>query len=396
MSGSLLLSNIHIVTKTKVIENGFVGLRDGKIDYISTSPPTGNYEKVYISRENFYLLPGMIDIHIHGGYGADMMDATEEAMNTLADNLPSEGTTSFLATTITQNHHEIEQALKNVAQWKQSNEAQAGNQAQCIGIHLEGPFISKDKAGAQPVQWIKQPDIPLFKKWLDASDQLIRIVTFAPEEDTDFAFLSLLQEKNIIPSIGHTNAHHDMINLAAKHGARHVTHLYNAISSFQHREPNAVGAALTNENLHTELITDGIHSHPLSIKLAYLAKGSDRLIMITDSMRAKGLGNGTYEFGGQTVTVSGEKALLDDGTLAGSILRMKDGVKRMKQLTDCDWTEIAKMTSTNAAAQLGLDQQLGSIEVGKLADLVIWDESGELMMTICRGQIVFEKKEANH
>lgn len=187
-----------------------------------------------------------------------------------------------------------------------------------------------------------------------------------------------------------------MIELAANHGARHVTHLYNALSSFQHREPNAVGAALTNENLHTELITDGIHSHPLSIKLAYLAKGSDRLIMITDSMRAKGLGNGTYEFGGQTVTVSGEKALLSDGTLAGSILRMKDGVKRMKQITHCEWTEIAKMTSTNAAIQLGLDQQLGSIEVGKQADLVIWDQSGELMMTICRGQIVFEKKDTNH
>lgn len=392
MSSSLLLSNIHIVTKTEIIERGFVGLRDGKIDYISTSPPTGNYEKLYISRENFYLLPGMIDIHIHGGYGADMMDATPEAMNTLADHLPSEGTTSFLATTITQNHQEIEHALKNVALWKPDNEKQAGSQAQCLGIHLEGPFISKDKAGAQPAQWIKQPDLPLFEKWLHASEQLIQIVTFAPEEDTDFAFLSMLQEKNIIPSIGHTNADHAMIERAAKHGARHVTHLYNAMSSFQHREPSAAGAALTNEKLFTELITDGIHSHPLSVKLAYLAKGSERLIMITDSMRAKGLGEGTYEFGGQTVTVRGEQALLADGTLAGSILRMKDGVKQMRQVTHCGWTEIAKMTSTNAASQLGLEDQLGSIEVGKLADLVIWDDSGELMMTICRGQIVFEKR----
>lgn len=396
MNSSLLISNIHVVTKTEIIEHGFVGLRDGKIDYISTTPPTGNYEKVYISRENFYLLPGMIDIHIHGGYGADMMDATPEAMNTLADNLPSEGTTSFLATTITQNHQEIERALKNVAQWKPHNKGKAGSQAQCLGIHLEGPFISKEKAGAQPSQWIKQPDIPLFKKWLDASEQLIQIVTFAPEEDPDFVFLSLLQEKNIIPSIGHTNAHSNVIELAANHGARHVTHLYNAMSSFQHREPNAVGAALTNEGLHTELITDGIHSHPLSIKLAYLAKGSDRLIMITDSMRAKGLGKGTYEFGGQTVTVSDEKASLPDGTLAGSILQMKDGVKRMRQITNCKWTEIAKMTSTNVASHLGLDHQLGSVEIGKLADLVIWDDSGELMMTICRGQIVWEKREVNH
>lgn len=187
-----------------------------------------------------------------------------------------------------------------------------------------------------------------------------------------------------------------MIELAAKHGARHVTHLYNAMSSFQHREPNVAGAALTNEKLLTELITDGIHSHPLSVKLAYLAKGSERLIMITDSMRAKGLGEGTYEFGGQTVTVSGEKALLADGTLAGSILQMKDGVKRMRQITQCGWTEIAQMTSTNAATQLGIDHQLGSIEVGKLADLVIWDEYGELMMTICHGQIVYEEKEATH
>ncbi|MDM5299561.1 N-acetylglucosamine-6-phosphate deacetylase [Bacillus pumilus] len=391
MSESLLLSNIHIVTKTVIIEHGFVGLRDGKIDYISTTPPTGNYEKVYISRENFYLLPGMIDIHIHGGYGADVMDATPEAMDILAAHLPSEGTTSFLATTITQNHQEIESALHNVAQWKKHHGKKSENQAQCLGIHLEGPFISKQKAGAQPAQWIRPPDLSLFEKWLDISEQLIQIVTFAPEEDSDFHFLSMLQKKDIIPSIGHTNAQSDMIELAAKHGARHVTHLYNAMSAFQHREPQAVGAALTNENLHTELITDGIHSHPLAIKLAYLAKGSDRLMMITDSMRAKGLGDGTYEFGGQTVTVNGEKALLPDGTLAGSILQMKDGVKRMRQITACDWTEIAKMTSTNAAIQLGVDEQLGSIEVGKLADLVIWNDSGDLIMTICRGRIAWKK-----
>ena len=323
----------------------------------------------------------------------DVMDATPEAMDTLSVHLPSEGTTSFLATTITQNHHEIELALKNIAHWKKQNEGKAGSQAQCLGIHLEGPFISKQKAGAQPAQWIIQPDLPLFEKWVDAANQLIKIVTFAPEEDPDFTFLSLLQTKGIIPSIGHTNAQHDLIELAANYGARHITHLYNAMSSFEHREPHAVGAALTNESLHAELITDGIHSHPLSIKLAYLAKRSDRLLMITDSMRAKGLGDGTYELGGQTVHVSGEKALLPDGTLAGSILKMKDGVRRMRQLTHCDWTEIAQMTSTNAAIQLGMDHQLGSIEVGKLADLVIWDDSGELMMTICRGQIAWTKGE---
>ncbi|MGE6630173.1 N-acetylglucosamine-6-phosphate deacetylase [Bacillus sp. NPDC077027] len=396
MSDSLLLSHMNIVTEDGIIKNGFVGLRDGKIDYISTTEPTGNYEKVYISRENFYLLPGMIDIHIHGGYGADMMDATHDAMNTLADNLPSEGTTSFLATTITQNHQEITHALKNVADWKSHNEEKAGTQAQCLGIHLEGPFISTQKAGAQPAKWITQPNISLFNQWFEEAGQLIKVVTFAPEEDEDFTFLSLLKEKNIIPSIGHTNAESDIIESVALKGAQHITHLYNAMSPFQHRDPNVVGAALTNERLLTELITDGIHSHPLSIKLAYLAKSSKNLIMITDSMRAKGLGEGTYEFGGQTVTVSGKKALLPDGTLAGSILRMKDGVKLMKQTTNCNWNEIANMTSKNAAKQLGLDHQIGSIEVGKCADLVLWKESGELVLTICQGQIAWEEKETSH
>ncbi|MCY9189883.1 N-acetylglucosamine-6-phosphate deacetylase [Bacillus mojavensis] len=395
MADSLLLSGISIVTENEVIKNGYVGVKDGKISAVSAERPIEQYAKEIQGPMDAVLLPGMIDIHIHGGYGADTMDASFSALDTMSSRLPEEGTTSFLATTITQEHGQISQALVNAKDWKSAEDSPSLG-AELIGIHLEGPFVSPKRAGAQPKEWIRPSDLALFKKWQQEAGGLIKIVTLAPEEDQHFELIRYLKDESIIASMGHTDADSALLLEAFEAGASHMTHLYNAMSPFHHREPGVIGTALAHEGYVTELIADGIHSHPLAAKLAFLAKGSSKLILITDSMRAKGLKDGVYEFGGQSVTVKGKTALLPDGTLAGSILKMNEGAQHMRAFTNCSWTDIANITSANAAKQLGIFDRKGSITEGKDADLVIVSSECEVLLTICRGNIAFISKEADH
>ncbi|UQZ47505.1 N-acetylglucosamine-6-phosphate deacetylase [Bacillus sp. PK3-037] len=395
MADSLLLSGISIVTENEVIKNGYVGVKDGKISAVSTERPKEQYSKEIQGPKDAVLLPGMIDIHIHGGYGADTMDASFAALDAMSSRLPEEGTTSFLATTITQEHGQISQALVNARDWKSVEESSSLG-SELIGIHLEGPFVSPKRAGAQPKEWIRPSDLALFKKWQQEAGGLIKIVTLAPEEDQQFELIRYLKDESIIASMGHTDADSALLLEAFEAGASHMTHLYNAMSPFHHREPGVIGTALAHEGYVTELIADGIHSHPLAAKLAFLAKGSSKLILITDSMRAKGLKDGVYEFGGQSVTVKGKTALLPDGTLAGSILKMNEGARHMRAFTNCSWTDIANITSANAAKQLGIFDRKGSITEGKDADLVIVSSECEVLLTVCRGNIAFKSKEADH
>ncbi|MEK4379703.1 N-acetylglucosamine-6-phosphate deacetylase [Bacillus sp. FSL R5-0434] len=395
MADSLLLSGISIVTENEVIKNGYVGVKDGKISAVSTERPKEQYAKEIQGPKDAVLLPGLIDIHIHGGYGADTMDASFSALDAMSSRLPEEGTTSFLATTITQEHGQISQALVNARDWKSAEESSSLG-AELIGIHLEGPFVSPKRAGAQPKEWIRPSDLALFKKWQQEAGGLIKIVTLAPEEDQQFELIRYLKDESIIASMGHTDADSALLLEAFEAGASHMTHLYNAMSPFHHREPGVIGTALAHEGYVTELIADGIHSHPLAAKLAFLAKGSSKLILITDSMRAKGLKDGVYEFGGQSVTVKGKTALLSDGTLAGSILKMNESARHMRAFTNCSWTDIANITSANAAKQLGIFDRKGSITEGKDADLVIVSSECEVLLTVCRGNIAFTSKEADH
>ncbi len=394
MTESLLIKGISIVTEQDVIKNGYVGINKGKISTISTKQPKESFSKEIQAPADSVLLPGMIDIHIHGGYGADTMDASFSALDTLSLRLPEEGTTSFLATTITQEHGHISQALGNARDWKITEESSLLG-AELLGIHLEGPFVSPKRAGAQPKEWIRPADVALFQRWQQKAGGLIKIVTLAPEEDQHFELIRCLKKESIIASMGHTDADSALLLEAAKVGASHMTHLYNAMSPFHHREPGVIGTALAHDGFMTELIADGIHSHPLAAKLAFLAKGSSKLILITDSMRAKGLKDGVYEFGGQSVTVRGKTALLSDGTLAGSILKMNEGAQHMRKFTNCSWMDIANITSANAAKQLGIFDRKGSVAEGKDADLVIVSSDCEVILTICRGNIAFISKEAD-
>ncbi|WP_047980197.1 N-acetylglucosamine-6-phosphate deacetylase [Ornithinibacillus contaminans] len=385
-STSLLINHAKIYLESSVIENGAVWIEDGQIKAIEEKPATDVASDVHvIDGSHLNLIPGFIDAHIHGANGADVMDATEKALDDMAVLLPKEGTTSFLATTITQSPENIEKALENVA-----NYPNKPAHAEVIGVHLEGPFVNKVKAGAQPVQYIKAPDLAQFNKWQKLSGDQIRTITMAPEFDEDGRFIKALNESGVNVSAGHTDAGFAGIKKAVSHGVRQLTHLCNAMNGIHHRDIGAVGAAFQLEDLHAELIADGIHVAPDMMALIYRNVGSDRIILITDAMRAKGLPAGDYELGGQPVKVTEDRAELADGTLAGSIVKMRDGAANMLAIEDVTLADIVKMASSNPAKQVGIFDRKGSIAVGKDADLLLVDDQLNLTYTICRGEVAFK------
>ncbi|WP_156291237.1 N-acetylglucosamine-6-phosphate deacetylase [Oceanobacillus salinisoli] len=388
MEASIFIKNAIIFLENGEEVNGGLWLEAGKIKSILPGKdlPTQLPESVQImDAANLKAIPGFIDGHIHGANGADTMDATEEALNAVASLLPEEGTTSFLATTITQSHENIDKALINVANYKNKR-----GKAEMIGVHLEGPFVEKSKAGAQPLAYIKKPDLDQFNKWQEISGSHIRTITMAPEHDKDGSFIGALSENGINVSAGHTDAGFAGIKKAVEQGVAQLTHLCNAMNGIHHRDIGAVGAAFQLKNLSAELIADGIHVVPEMLQLIYNNIGSDRLILITDAMRAKGLPAGDYELGGQPVKVTEDRAVLEDGTLAGSILKMIDGARMMINLDGVTLQDVIKMASVNPAKQIGVYDRKGSIAEGKDADILLVDNDFNIQYTICRGEIAFK------
>ncbi|GEN52934.1 N-acetylglucosamine-6-phosphate deacetylase [Halobacillus faecis] len=386
----LVIANVTVVTENGTIPSGSVTVRDGKIEEIHEGF-VGKDEATVIDGKdrNLTLLPGFIDVHIHGANGHDVMDATEEALYGLAAQLPQEGTTSFLATTMTQSQERISKAVTNAGEFIEKQEQ---GHAEVLGIHLEGPFISPSKAGAQPIEHITKPSIDLFEQWQNESHQHIKLITLAPELEGSLPFIEEVRRKGVICSLGHSEATLDEANQAVEKGASHITHLYNQMSGLHHREPGLVGAAFTNPELLVEMIVDHIHIHPEAVRLAYQVLGSDRTILITDAMRAKCLSAGTYDLAGQNVTVNNGEARLSDGTLAGSILTLEEAARKMRTFAGVELNELVKMTSANAARELGIYDRKGSITKGKDADLVLLDEKGCVVTTICRGIISYNCK----
>ncbi|MDW5472384.1 N-acetylglucosamine-6-phosphate deacetylase [Staphylococcus equorum] len=377
-----VIENGRIYTEEEIIERGYIIVKDDKI----TDVGKGDYEGALTTydAQGQHVLPGFIDIHMHGGYGEDAMDASYDGLKHLAESLLSEGTTSFLATTMTQSDENITKALENIIEYqKQQNVLKA---ADIVGIHLEGPFISEHKVGAQNPAYVQRPSIEKVQQFQKTANNQIKVITFAPEVEGANETLEALHNQ-IRFSIGHTVATFDETNEAVARGAKHVTHLYNAGTPFEHREPGVFGAAWTNDSLSTELIVDGIHSHPTAIQIAYKQKGNTRFFLITDAMRAKGMPDGEYDLGGQNVIVKGSEARLASGALAGSILKMNEGLKNLIQYTGDSLDNIWRVTSLNQAIALNIESQKGSLKVGKDADIVIVDDEITVQTTIKAGAI---------
>ncbi|MBD8069900.1 N-acetylglucosamine-6-phosphate deacetylase [Bacillus sp. PS06] len=389
----ILLKGMEVYSEELILENGFLIIHDQKIisfGVLEDLQQEDQFEVIEIPPK-CKAIPGFVDVHIHGVNGADVMDGTQEALDIMTGILPGEGTTSFLATTMTQSNITIEKALENVGNYIERQ--QVPGKAEILGIHLEGPFINAKRAGAQPLEYIVEPNLDVLKKWKTLSKETIKLVTLAPETKGGLKMVRYLKENGIIASIGHSDATYQVVNEAIEAGASHVTHLYNQMRGLHHREPGVVGAAFLSDELKVEIITDGIHVRQEMVKLAYMQIGSERVILITDSMRAKCLANGQYDLGGQDVLVQDNKAILSDGTLAGSILKFGNAVKNIIDYTGCSLEDVIKMASVNPAKQLNIFERKGSISKGKDADIVILDEKLDVFMTYCRGKLAYKKAE---
>jgi N-acetylglucosamine-6-phosphate deacetylase len=376
--------NVKVMTPDGII-NTNIEILNGKIKSLDQR---AGFDGLTFNEE-VIVIPGFIDEHMHGVNGSDCMDADVSSLQNIAKSLTKEGTTSFLATTMTQSVDNIENALKNIHDFIVSHNH---NGAEVIGIHLEGPFLNKDACGAQPAEYIVNPSVEVFRKYQTVSGNTIKLVTIAPEVVGGMELIEYCSQNNIVASIGHTKAKYPQVYEAIKKGATQVTHCYNAMTGLHHREVGVVGATLLHDELQAEIIADGIHVHEKAIALLYKNKGKERMTLITDSMRAKGLKDGVSELGGQKVFVKNGQATLEDGTLAGSVLKMIDAVNNVMKFLNISIEDAVAMASTNPAKKLGVFDHKGSIEVGKDADFVVLDKNYQILMTICKGRIEYSRE----
>lgn len=391
-SESLVISGLQVHGENHLYPNGYIEIKDGKIQAIGDchhAAASSGSDHVHTFPEDYVAVPGFVDSHIHGAAGADTMDATPEALATMAETLPQEGTTSFLATTMTQEEEAIEKALHNAGDYMTADNDDG--QAQILGIHLEGPFISPEKAGAQPPADIIMPDLDRFQKWQALASDMIKLVTLAPEREGGLALIRHLTETGVVASVGHSNATYEQVVAAVQAGAARVTHLYNGMRGLHHREPGVAGAALLLDDLLAEVIVDGIHTRPEMIDLAYRQKGQNGLVTITDALRAKCLQSGTYDLGGQEVTVANGEARLAGGSLAGSILKMNEAVRNLLAYTKATLADAIQIAAANPAKQLGVYDRKGSLAPGKDGDVVVLDGNLNVVMTFCRGELAYKK-----
>ena len=333
------------------------------------------------------VVPGFVDQHIHGAGGSDGMDGTVEDISIIAKTIAAEGTTSFLVTTMTQSPENITKAMAAVKTYREMNPEEG---ARVVGVHLEGPFIAAAYKGAQPLEYVKAPDIAAFDGYNAASGNAIRIVTLAPEVDGADEFIRHLTAQGIVSSIGHTGAKYPEIEKAVANGASNVTHTYNAQTALHHREIGTVGSAMLLDDLNCELICDTIHVSVPAMRLLVKNKPLDKLSLITDAMRAKGIPDGISELGGQVVYVKNGEARLEDGTLAGSVLRMNRAVQNMVEKVGVPFTQAVDYATINPARMLKIDNETGSIEVGKNADFTVLNANYDVVMTIRGGKVIYK------
>lgn len=335
-----------------------------------------------IDAKGLYALPGFIDIHFHGCKGHDFCDATVEAIEAMASYEAKVGVTGICPAMMTLPEETLKKVCESAASYKD-----APGRASLVGINMEGPFFNEKKKGAQNAAYLRKPDAQMFLRLQKASGGLIKLLDLAPELEGAMEVIEQLKDQVVI-SLAHTTADYDTALKAYQKGASHATHLYNAMPPFSHREPGVIGAAFDTPNCEVELITDGIHVHPSVVRATFQLFGQERIILISDSMMAVGLEEGKYSLGGQEVTVKGNKATLQDGTIAGSATNLADCIRVCVKDMGIDlWTAV-KCATVNPAKSIGIYDRFGSITEGKSADLVLWDENLCTKMVICRGTVV--------
>lgn len=383
---SFRISGATVHTGADTPRGATLAVADGRVSDVA-GPRKGDMPE-YELPVTWSVVPGFIDTHIHGAAGVDVMDATPQALGALARYLPGEGTTSFLATTMSAGDKELAEVAGNVGAYTSGR-----GEAEILGIHLEGPFIAAAKAGAQGERWLREPDAGVFDEWQRRSGERIRLVTLAPECPGALALVERLVARGVEVSIGHTNCTAAQAEAAIAAGCRRITHLFNAMSGLHHREPGAACAGLLSPQARAEIIADGVHVAPAMLRLAYRMKGLDGLMLVTDSIRGKGCGDGNFDLGGEMAHVRGGVARRDNGVLAGSVLRMDQGLRNVLDVLGCGLSDAVRMASVNPAASIGVLERKGTLEPGKDADIVVLDEQLRVRMSFCRGEKAFDAGE---
>ena len=331
------------------------------------------------------ILPGFIDVHCHGAYGFDTNDAEEEGLRNWVRNIVGEGVTALLPTTITQIEQVLTAALKNVAKVV----ADGYEGAEILGVHFEGPYLDMVYKGAQPEQYIVKPTVEQFKKYQDAANGLIRYITMATETDEDFALTRYCSEHGVVVSIGHSAATYEQAVMAFAHGARSMTHVYNGMTPFNHRANGLVGAAYRIRSMYGECICDGNHSTYAALNQFFQEKGADHAILVTDALMAKGKPVGSrFLFGGNEIEIypDGSAHLTSTGGLAGSTLRVNDGLRILIEEALVPVSAAINACTKNPAACLRIEDRKGAIQVGLDADLVVLDRDYNVLQTYCKGK----------
>ncbi|MCD7839721.1 MAG: N-acetylglucosamine-6-phosphate deacetylase [Erysipelotrichaceae bacterium] len=369
--------NGKIILNDKIFKSNLF-IEDDTISEISQRNPV---DEQIIDAHNYYVSPGFIDVHTHGRGGSDAMYPTFEDINTISKATLKTGVTSFLPTTMTMPVEDIAKAIENIDNSKGKVEG-----AQILGIHLEGPFFNKKYKGAQSEECMILPTVENYLSFVGNHQDIIRKISIAPELEHSLELIEYLKDKNTIVSIGHTNATFEEAQAAIDAGATSGTHTYNAMTPLTHRAPGVVGAVMLNDSVYAELILDGIHVSFPAARVLLKMKGTDKLTLITDSLEAAGLENGTYRLGTYDVYVKDGEARLEDGTLAGSVLSLNVAVRNAYKNLGITLNEAVKLASYNPAQSLHEDK-LGEIKSGNYADIIFFDENIDIKKVMIKGQL---------
>lgn len=372
------IQNVKVYTEERTFRAGEIFIEDGR--FVRQEEKPGEI----LDGEGCWAIPGLIDIHFHGCMGYDFCDGSREALEAIARYQASVGATAMAPATMSLPVGELERILLVAADARR----RGGGGADLLGVNMEGPFISKVKKGAQNQAYILPASLEIFRRFQRAAEGLVKYIAVAPEEPGALAFVRQAKKESVV-SLAHTNADYDTAKAAFDAGASHVVHLYNGMSAFSHRSPGVIGAAADSPHVTAELICDGVHVHPSAVRAAFKMFGSGRIILVSDSMRATGMPDGTYTLGGQAVRVEGKRAALaSDGALAGSVTNLMDCMRMAVQKMGIPLEAAVACATANPAKSLGAYGQYGSISPGKKANLVLLDSSLEAKAVIKDGKIV--------
>src|SRR6201984_2327597 len=387
MATTLLHVGTAITPKGEVVDAGIL-IRDGEIEMVGPRAamelPAGA-EEVRASEST--AIPGFVDVHIHGAGGRDVMEADEAALSTITGRLATFGTTSLLATTVTAGADEAVRAVEVIAKYISGQYQTSDPRAEILGIHFEGPFLSKARRGVHPTEWLQLPSAELLQRFLHAAAGNARILTIAPELLGAMPCIDAARSLGMVVSMGHTDATYEQARAAVAHGAHHATHVYNAMRPFTHRDPGVIGAVLTGPEGTAEWIADGIHVDEIAMKVLLQAKGAQGVVLISDGISATGMPDGKYMLGGLEVTVSRGVCRNAEGRLAGSTLTLDRALRNIVKL-GIPLGDAVRMLTLNPATLLGIEFKKGALRTGADADIVLLNEGHEIERVWARGTSV--------